>query len=342
MSLNVGNYVDPSQITSAGGATTINGQDVPTNGYGFQPSVNGDGTIATWQVNPTTLGLQTYNTGGNTNTASQTASASDRAYLADQEAQLRSLLGRTDTGLAQGLTQNQDQYDYQLGGANSDKTKAYAGYSDQRTNQTQGKSDAYDTINRNANSGYKSLASIIGRHAGTGSSAYRDLLPDVIGKDTSGKIRNATENFGRNIQGIDKSQAQYDLDYAGVLQDLLRQKQQNEQSLRTGVETQRQGINSQLDTNARQQLLATNPDASYQSIQQAGAPYTQAVENSRNAVEGFFNQFRTPYAAQQAVATTPDFGQYNTDRSAVNAQQQGQPGDNPYSQLLRKKLTGQA
>jgi hypothetical protein len=279
------------------------------------------------------------NTGSNGTSAARTASASDLAYLNDQQNQLNSLLGRTNTNLTQGLTQNQDQYDYQLGGANQDKTRAYQGYADQRQGQQKAKQSAYDTINQNANTGYRSLAQIIGRHAGTGSSAYQELLPNAVGTDTSSKRFNATNTYGDNLQGIDKAQNNYDVSFEGVLQDLMRQKKANEEQLRSGVESQRQGINSQLEQIARQKTLAQNPNASYQSIQAAGAPYASAIENSRNAVEGFFNQFRTPYTAQKAVAATPDMSAYNTDRSNVNAAQQGQ-GDNPYASLLRKKLQG--
>jgi len=281
---------------------------------------------------------------GDSTTASAPAQASadDLSFLADNEARLRALLGRTDTGLNQGLTQNEDQYNTQVGGANADKERQYANYADQRIDQNRNKLSAYDTINRNAGNGYRSLAQIIGRASGTGSSAFQELLPDVVGKDTSSKRQGATDTFGRNLQGIDKAQGQYDISFADVLADLARQRKANEEQLRTGIEGQRQTINGQLADNAGR--IAQANGGGYDAVRAAQAPFQTAIDNSRNQVESFFNQFRTPYTPKQAVAATPEMSAYNTDRSVVNANNGGQPGDptNPYSALLRKRLQGTA
>ena len=246
----------------------------------------------------------------------------DIAYLDDQANQLRSLLGRTDTNLQQGLTQNQDQYDTQVGGATTDKER-------QVVSQNKSKLGAYDQIRNNANTGYRSLAQIIGRSAGTGSSAFRELLPNVVGTDTSSKTRNAAETYGTNLSNIDTS-------FASVLDDLAKQKKQNEENLRAGIETQRQSLNDKLGTVLGQKAQAQG--GGYAAVKAAQAPTQAAIENSRNAVEGFFNQYRTPYVAK---AIDPNLQAYTTDRATINAQ--GQPGvdsTNPYASLLRKKLQG--
>jgi len=268
-------------------------------------------------------------------------SGMDLSYLDDQAQQLRDLLARTDTGLNQGLTQNEDEYQRQLGGANASKEQQYANYADQRVDQNKGKLKTYDTINKNANNGYRSLAQIIGRAAGTGSSAYRDLLPNVIGTDTSSKRADANETFGSNLRGIDKAQGQFDISFADVLDDLMRQKKTNESALRSGIESQRQGINSQLGTVAGQRAQALG--GGYNQVRAAQQPFQDSINNSRNQVESFFNTFRTAYTPKAAVAATPELGQYTADRSVINAQNQGaSDATNPYAALLRKRLTGQA
>ncbi len=275
-------------------------------------------------------------------TAAQIAAAQAKAatlgFLGDQGDQLRALLARTQTGLDQGLQGNEDQYNEQTGRANQDKERAYAGYADQRVGQNQGKLDAYQTINRNANNGFRSLSQIIGRAAGRGSSAFQDLLPDVIGKDTSTKRAATNDTFGRNLQGIDKAQGQYDISFEDMLGDLLKQKKTNESNLRTGIEGQRQGINAQLGKNAADISQANGGD--YAAIQAAQNPYQNAINSSKDAVEGFFNTFRSPFTAKTAVAATPDLAGYTTDRSNVNATAQNGDPTNPYSSLLRKKLQG--
>jgi hypothetical protein len=266
--------------------------------------------------------------------------AANNAYLDDQANQLRDLLARTGTYLSQGNEKIASEYNKELGNANLDKEKQLTNYGDQRTAQNQNKVSTYGTINKNANNGYRSLAQIIGRASGVGSSAYLEALPNAVGTDTSSKRRAATETFGKNLQGIDKSQNEYLSSFEQVLQDLLDQKKANEEQLASGVETQRQGINSQLATNAA--TKAQNAGGGYAAVQAAIAPYSQAIQNSRNAVDTFFNQFKPSYTPQKAAAATPELAAYTTDRSAVNAGQQGVDPTNPYAQLLRKKLQGQA
>lgn len=272
--------------------------------------------------NGSLLGAQTYAPPAAAVSADDnpTASADDLAFLNDQAAQLRALLARTDTGLNQGLTQNQDAYDTGVGTATQQKNS-------QVTAQNQGKQSAYDTIDRNAGAGYRSLAQIIGRAAGTGSSAFRDLLPDVVGKDTSSKRKATTDTYGQNLSNIDNS-------FQGVLASLLKQKKDNENTLRTGIEDRRQTIQGQLATNAGQ--LAQAKGGGFAAVKAAQAPFQSAIDNSRNTVESFFNQFRTPYTAP---TLDPNLAAYQTDRSTVNANgQTNTDNTNPYAAILRKKL----
>lgn len=262
------------------------------------------------------------NTGGGSATGGSAGpSAADLAFLTDQADQIRSLLGRTQTNLDQGLAQNENNYKEQVGNSTQQKDS-------QVVDQNKAKLSAYDIINRNAGQGYKSLAQIIGRSAGTGSSAYRDALPDVVGKDTSSKRFNATGTYDTNLSKIDAS-------FQNVLADLLKQKKKNEESVRSGVEQQRQALNQQLAQNAGQYAQATG--GGYEQVKAAQQPYQQAIENSRNQVENFFNQFKTDYTPQAVAA---EVNPYNTDRAAINAGQQGIDASNPYAAMLRKKQQG--
>ncbi len=338
---------DSSGVRSVGPATSGGGDYWSGQGYSMilDPNAGGSGSTdwnssnANWiDTSGNTLGASTTRSGSTSGTG---GTADDISFLNDQEAQLRSLLGRTDTGLSQGLTRNEDEYNTQVGGANNDKARQYANYEDQRVSQNKNKLEAYNTVNRNAGNGYRSLAQIIGRSAGTGSSAYRDLLPHVVGTDTSAKRQNATNTFGENLQGIDKAQGQYDISFAGVLADLMKQKKDNENSLRSGIEGQRQNINQQLAQNAGQRAQAQG--GGYAQVKAAQQPFQSAIDNSRNSVENFFNQFRTQYTPTQAVAATPELSQYTTDRAVVNAKNQGAAdATNPYANILRKRLQGQA
>lgn len=275
------------------------------------------GNVGTWGLGAQGAGA----TGGSSVGGGTVTPPVDLSLFDANTANLNDLLGRTDTYLNQGLTQNQDQYDTQVGNATTDKNN-------QVQTQTQDKQSAYDKINQNAGTGYNSLAQIIGRAAGSGSSAFQQLLPDVIGKDTSSKRLDATNNYAQNLSKIDTS-------FAGVLQDLLNQKKQNEDTLRSGIETQKQNINNSLAQNAQARAQAQG-ETPAQAVA-AAQPFQTAIQNSRDAVDSFFNQFRTPYTTP---ALAPDVSQYNTDPAAVNAAQSGGDPTDPYGQLLRKKLQG--
>ena len=255
-----------------------------------------------------------------TTAANNQTKADNNGYLQDQAAQLRDLLGRNDTNLTQGLQGNQDQYDTGVGTVNQQKDA-------QVTTQNQGKLSAYDQINQNANNGYRSLAQIIGRASGTGSSAYQDLLPSVIGQDTSSQRQGATDTFGQNLSNIDASTA-------ASLADLMKQKKANESSVRGAYQTNVQNLNNQLAQNAGQ--YAQNNNGGFAAVKAAQTPFQNAINDSRNATQGYFDQFRTPFTPQ---AVDPNLAAYQSDRSVVNAQ--GQPGtdsSNPYASLLRRKL----
>lgn len=300
---NAGAFTDPHFVNSNGvsKADLINANNQYISKYTAPPAAAP--TAAT-----------SNNSSGGYRTSSSSAGSSN-----NNAGQLQALLSSVDSGLNQALAKNSDQYNQQVGNANNSRDQALAGYQDQRIAQNKGKQSAYDTINQNANTGFNSLAQLIGRSAGTGSSAFQQLLPNVIGKDTSSKRQAATTTYGDNLAGIDKSQGQYNLNFQNTLQDLLNQKKQNEGDINIGAQNQRLGL---------QQQFATSPTQAISNI-----------NNSRNAVQSFFDQFRPQYTPQQAVAPTPDTTAYNTDRSTVNAQ--GQPGvdpTNPYSQILRRKL----
>lgn len=250
---------------------------------------------------------------------------------------LNSLLGRADTGLNQGLSSLNDSYQSNVNSQTSQKNQALQDYSDKRVQTNKDKLGAYDIAAKNANNGYRSLAQIIGRASGSGSSAFQDLLPDVVGRDLSSKRGEANQVYASNLGNIDTAQKKTEGSFAQILQDLANQRSSQEQQLRTGVEQNKQGILQNQQTLSAQLAAARggNPAA-------AAGQFQPAIENSRNAVESFFNQFKPTVTAQQAAIAAPDLSQYEVDRSNVNAQQSGGDPTNPYADILRKRLQDQA
>lgn len=267
--------------------------------------------------------------------------ASDKAYnagqLSDQESQLRALLGRTDTLEGQGLDKILQEYNNQVTGAQGDRTKQLGNYGEQELTQGKNKVSAFDTIGSNANRAYRSLAQILGRASGTGSTAFQQLLPDVIGKDISAKRESTLGAYGENMQNIGKARNEYESDFSELLKDLSNQRGNAESAFKTGIGEKRQGINTSLMDVLAKQILNNNPNADYSTIKAQIAPLQQANETLSNEMEGYYNQYKPNYSPRAIAAKAPELSQFTVDRSNVNAQNQG-VSDNPYANILRKRL----
>lgn len=264
----------------------------------------------------------------------------NREYLTDQDRMLLEQLGRLDTAQTAGLGKIGTQYEMQKGLSEQDRERQLAQYGDSRTAQGMGREKAFGEANKSANNAFRSLSQIIGRGAGTASSAFRDLLPNALNQGLNQNRGSAIENYATNMQGIKKSEDQYGLDFAQVLQDLLDQRMQNENSLKSGIEGSRQGVNAQRGTIAGQLVQNENPYADYASIKAAQSPYKTAISQSANEMAKF-DAYTPEFKRSQVVAATPNINEYTTDRSAINAQSQGVDPSNVYASLLRKRLAEQ-
>lgn len=255
---------------------------------------------------------------------SSTYTPADIAYLQGIKQQYLDQLGGLDTKLAQGNKTIADQYGKEVDSTNFDKTK-------RSQEQTGIKGENYSKINNAANRGYNSLASILGRASGTGSSAFQHLLPNIIGKDISSKRTEANNVYGKNMSNIDSS-------FAEVLADLADQKRKNEEDLYTGIGDTRTSINSKLGGIEGQ--LAYSGGGDLAAIRAAQAPYEAQARESQANVDSLFDKYFKPFTPKVAA---PALSNYTMDRSVINAGNQGtQDASNPYAALLRKKLQGMA
>jgi hypothetical protein len=280
--------------------------------------------------------------GANTQPTAEQLAASrtrnyNRAYLTDQDKALADLLGRLGMSETAGIDKIGTQYGNEKLRAEQDKERTMSGYGEQEVTQGMNKEKSFNQANRGANNAFRSLAQILGRASGTGSSAFRELLPDVLGKGLNENRSQAIDAFAGNMQGIKKAKDQYGLDFSDLLNDLLTQKTQQENEFRSGVEGQRQGINSQRSTIAGQLLQNENPNVDYAAIKAAQTPFQTLIDQSSDKIAGY-DAYAPKLAARQVVAGTPNVNEFKTDRLAVNAGNQGMNPENYYSTLLRKRL----
>lgn len=295
------------------------------------------GTGATQQADPG-AGSGAYAGSDGAQAASDAETkAQNAAYLDDQEGQLNGLLGRVDTGLTQGLDKLNSDYQNSVNQQGTLHNQANSDYQDKRVATTKDRQNNYETINKGANTGYRSLAQIVGRNSGTGGTFFNQLLPNVIGRDVSGKRTAANETFATNQGNIDTAQKKTDLSFENILSDLARQRQSGEGDVRSGIEGQRQALLEQIKGVRTQRVQ--NDGGGYEAVRAAQAPLNAQLNSSRDNVSRFFDQFKPGVQAQQAAVAQADIGQYTADRSNINAQNAGgNVTDNPYSELLKKRL----
>jgi hypothetical protein len=261
----------------------------------------------------------------------------NRGFLADRKTELEELLGRTDTLEKQGLDKILRAYDDERIKSQNDKTKQMANYNDLKTEQGTNKVSSFEKLNQGANQAYRSLAQIIGRGAGTGSSAFRDLLPNAIGNQVSSGREGVLQDYGQNMQKIGKSKKEYESSFEEVLRDLLNQKTASEGSFKSGLDTERQNVNLQLMEVLRQNQLNEDPKSKYETVRAAIEPYKAANTKLSNNIDNYYEQYKPTMTPKAAVINKPDLGQFTVDRANINAQNQGVV-DNPYASLLRKRL----
>jgi hypothetical protein len=264
--------------------------------------------------------------------------AADITYLQGIKRDYEDQLARLGTTQEQGNKRIADEYGRELDSANVSKANQLNAYGENRQQQTGIKGKNYSQINNAANKGYNSLASILGRASGTGSSAFQQLLPNLIGKDVFSKRTAANNVYGENVRGIDQAEKGYLTSFDELLDDLKRQKDDNERQLLTGVNETRANINSKLATAAGQ--LAAARGGGVAQIRAAQDPYSAQVTESRNTIDSLFDKYFRPYTPKQVTAAAPELSNYTMDRSLINAGKQGAVDPtNPYADMLRKRLS---
>ncbi len=112
----------------------------------------------------------------------------------------------------------------------------------------------------------------------------------------------------------------------------MADRRSKEQSLKTGVLGQRQGIQESLA-----QIAADKARAMGGSQIQAAAPYQQNYLTYQNQIDQLPQQYRTQVDARALSVQTPTLRDYVVDRAAINQQKQsGQQQYSPYSAFLNR------
>lgn len=291
-----------------------------------------------WLVGGGSNGVLGASTTGGGASQAPSYNQDDLNYLNDQENSLRAQLARADTTLNQGLTQLGDSYNKEVSGANTQRGRALENFNTQIDDTTRDKVNAINQVDTNARTLNDSLRRILGMASGRGSSAYKFAAPNAVARDASQRRSGVNETFGTNFRNIDTAKNRASEDFATLLDDLAAQKQQRESSLREGVLTSKNSINSNLANLAgeRAKLLG----GGYGAVRIAQQPFQDQITGNNAAIDNLFNQYRSPYSVKAIDIQKPDLGAYTVDKAALASNTQGAGAYSPYSAFLKKKQEG--
>jgi hypothetical protein len=285
---------------------------------------------------PQTPPTNTAPAGSGGGAARPVVNTDDLAYLDDQAAALRRLLGDIATTRDQGFARIGDDYSREEGGINQSKARATEGFQVKREDNTKGKLGSYNKVDTNARTLNDSVRRLLGMASGSQSSAFQEAAPNAVARDASIKRTDVTDTFGRNDRDINTAEEDTNLEFESALSDLLRQRRQKESDLETGVIGQEREVNENLANIAGERAKVAG--GGYNSVKAAQAPYQAVIDSKRAALAGLFDKYRTPFQAKAVEVKAPNLAEFTVDRTAVNAGNQGGTADyNPYAAFLQKK-----
>lgn len=260
-------------------------------------------------------------------------SAQDLAYLDQQRSLYERLLSDVDKFQNNALGELKNNYTLEKNRANRNRSRALEDYQTQRSDTQSDKSKALNQVDTNSRTLYDSLRKVIGGASGTGSSAFLYAAPNAVARVASGERGDVMENYGENMRSLVTAEDRAKTDFELLLEDLARQRSQNERALRTGFDTERQTINDSLASIAaeRASLMGGNE-------LQATAPYREAYMSLQDKITGYPDQFSTTVNPQAINVDPVNLRDYTVDRQAINANRnQGQSVNSPYAQFLTNK-----
>lgn len=315
---------NPAPIQNIGGIIDSNTLNSKPNNY--RPQVRADQRESAATPGGNVLGSSTGSPGG--------SSAADLAYLNNQEGLLRSLLGRSQTTLDQGLANLSDSYNREVSGANQQRSRVLGDFGMQREDTTKAKQTALNRVDTNARVLNNSLRQILGLAGGSGSSAYQYAAPNAVARQSSGERNDVLSNFAANDRDISIAESRATEDFSKLLDDLARQRSEKEQQLRSGVIESEQNTNRSLAELSAQRSALQGKN--YSQSLAAQQPYANAISERQSQLDNLFNQFRSPTLSAAPVnVQAPTLRDYMVEGAGITGSAQQPTYDRYYNPLRR-------
>lgn len=292
----------------SGGLSTLSGQDPSGLQFGRPKSTGRVGSDIGQPDTPAVLGASTTGGGGSIDQG-------DLAYLDEQEGMLNRQLGRTDSALAQALDALLQNYNKELSAANKTQGRNLEDFSTKTQQSEMGRSRELGKVDTRARMLADSLRQRLGLAGGSGSSAYQYAAPRAVQRQASSQRGDVLSDYSANFQALDTNKRRGDEDYQELLQELQRQRTQNEGGVRGAIEEQRNSIRDSLSQTAatRQKLMG----GGYTGARQAMAPYQSQIQGGESLIDSIYNKYAARYNVNPLQTRTTSLRDYATDKAAV-------------------------
>lgn len=241
------------------------------------------------------------------------------AYYNDVIAQLQSQLDATKAQQGTGVSNIENLYNKAVGRQNESESAAESGYKLQHTQNGTQRESNINSINDNSRATFDSLMGILGANGAGVSSAALVGAPQAVAKDASGKRAGANTTFNTNESSINTAEDQTKQSYKNALDDLLTQKNSNEQNFLSGLLNTEGTLQQQIRD--AQINRAQYGGQSYTEAAKGAGNTTDAVKNIQDQLEHIFSQYATPsFSVNPVTVTQPNLTNFSVDPTTVKSE----------------------
>lgn len=237
--------------------------------------------------------------------------------------QANGALGRLDSQLGTGLGNIESQYNQGYNTLLGQQAVADRNYNTGKTNQLQDYQSAREGVASNTRNLLLNTRRLLGANGAGGGSADRYAAPAAAQQEGNNQNAVVKKTNSRNLVALDTGYDDDKRNIQGSMADLLRQRQQGENSYKSQVEQQRADLLNTIATLTGQKTI--NNGGSLAQAQAAVNPYTSRIGGILNTIDSLAANPATIRANQVQLAA-PDLQQYSYDRFNAPTIAQQDPG----------------
>ena len=276
----------------------------------------------------------TYNysssTGGGGGSSTPSYDAQELRQLDQQKSLYERLLRSADSTLSSGLNSLSDSYNQQRNRANQDRLRELNILNRQRQESESGREQALNQVGDNSRVLRNSLMNMLGLASG-GGSAFQ-LADRAVAREATKNRSNVLEDYSQNFTNLQQSEDDAKTAFDRLLDDLASQRNDREEALRSGVASQRQGLNATLAEIAADRARLMGGDQF-----SAASPYRQQYNSLQDTIDGLSDRFRTQVDYNKVDLKPTTLRDYVVNRAGIGGQAPGpQQQYSPYQNFLQR------